>query len=121
MKGFDVFVLSSLHEGLCTALVDAMAASRAAVATAAGGIPEVLVDGETGYLVPFEQKPAPDFEPRDPQRFAGDLAAAIERVLADAAAARLMGKAGRARVEALFSWESIARRTLALYESLARR
>ena len=51
-KGFDVFVMSSVTEGMCTALVDAMAASKAAVATAAGGIPEVVVDGETGFLVP---------------------------------------------------------------------
>src|SRR4030095_13443421 len=51
-KGFDLFAMSSVSEGMCTALVDAMAASKAAVATTAGGIPEVMVDGETGFLVP---------------------------------------------------------------------
>jgi len=52
LKGFDLFALSSLHEGMCTSLVDAMAASKAAVATAVGGVPEVMVDRETGFLVP---------------------------------------------------------------------
>ena len=52
LKDFDVFALSSMHEGMCTSLVDAMAAEKPAVATAVGGVPEVLADGETGYLVP---------------------------------------------------------------------
>jgi starch synthase len=92
-----------------------MACGVPVVATRVGGIPEAVADGETGVLVPLEQKPPPDFDPRDPGRFAADLAAAIDRLMADPSARRRMGEAGRRRVEERFSWTSIARKTLEVY------
>ena len=83
-KAFDVFVMSSVTEGLGTSLLDAMACARPIVATNVGGIPEVVVDGETGFLVP----------PRDPEA----LAAAIARLVADRGLREKMGAAGLARV-----------------------
>jgi starch synthase len=98
-----------------------MACGTPVVATRVGGIPEAVADGVTGILVPFEQRPSPDFDPRDPERFARDLAAAIDRLLADPEARSRMGAAGRERVEKGFSWESIARRTIDVYgETVAR-
>ena len=85
-----------------------------------GGIPEAVADGETGVLVPFEGRGGADFEPRDPERFARDLAGAINRLHADEGLRRRMGEAGRRRVEDRFSWTEIARRTLDLYEELVR-
>lgn len=107
LKGFDLFVMSSVTEGLGTSLLDAMAAARAVVATAAGGIPEVVVDGETGLLVP----------PRD----ARALAAAIVTLLQDPSARERMGRAGLARVGERFSAERMVRETLAVYELVVAR
>ena len=100
----DIFVLPSLYEGLPNALLEAMAACRPVVATQVGGIPEVVVEGETGFLVP----------PRDP----GALARAICVLLEDRERAREMGIAGRKRVERLFSVETMVARTEVLYEEL---
>jgi len=80
----------------------------------------VVVDGETGFLIPVERQPAPSFEPLDPPAMSEALAAAINRLLVDAAMRERMGRAGRARVERLFDWAAIARRTVALYEALRR-
>jgi glycosyltransferase involved in cell wall biosynthesis len=107
LKGFDLFVMSSVTEGLGTSLLDAMAAWRPVVATRTGGIPEVVVDGETGLLVP----------PRDPRA----LAEAIIRLLGDEALRHTFGRAGRQRVERHFSAERMVAATLAVYESLAGR
>jgi glycosyltransferase involved in cell wall biosynthesis len=104
-KSFDVFVMSSLTEGLCTALVDAMAAARPAVATTAGGIPEVVVDGETGFLVP----------PKD----AAAMAARIVQLLKDPALRERMGLAGLARARARFTVERMVEETNAVYERAA--
>jgi len=101
-KSFDVFVMSSVTEGLCTALVDAMAASRPAVATTAGGIPEVVVDGETGFLVP----------PKDPNA----MADRIVQLLKDDALRRRMGEAGLARARERFTVERMVEETNAVYE-----
>jgi starch synthase len=87
------------------------------VASATGGIKEVVVDGETGYLVPFEQDPVTSF-PRDPDRFARDLGAKLSDLLADPAKCKQFGKAGRKRAEEKFSWTQIADQTIALYQSL---
>ncbi|MGC9398865.1 MAG: glycosyltransferase [Anaerolineae bacterium] len=100
----DVFVLPSLWEGLPLALLEAMAAGLPVVATRVGGVPEVVVDGVTGLLVP----------PRDPHA----LADAILRLLRDPALRRRMGEAGRARVAAHFSVEQMVRKIEALYEQL---
>jgi L-malate glycosyltransferase len=104
-KGFDLFVVSSIHEGMCVALVDAMAAGKAAVGTRAGGIPEVLVDGGTGILV----------EPRDHQA----LADAIVRLLNDEALRTRMGAAAAARALEFFTVARMVRETADLYEKLA--
>lgn len=101
LKDVDLFALSSTHEGLCTSLVDAMAASKAAVATAVGGVPEVVADGETGFLVP----------PHDPRA----LAEKIVRLLKDAALRERFGRAGLARARARFTVERMVDGTLAVY------
>ena len=101
-KSFDVFVMSSVTEGLCTALVDAMAASKPAVATTAGGIPEVVVHGETGFLVP----------PKDPKA----MAERIVQLLKDDALRRRMGEAGLARARERFTVERMVEATNAVYE-----
>lgn len=88
--------------------------------SATGGIKEVVVDGETGYLVPFEQDPVTSF-PVDPEKFARDLAAGINRLLEDPDKCRLFGNAGRRRVEEIFNWSAIAQQTLRLYEKLIQR
>jgi starch synthase len=86
------------------------------VASAVGGIPEVVVDGETGVLVPLEL--ARPMEPADPDRFEHDLAAAVNRLMAEPELRDRMGEAGRRRAIADFSWEAIAERTVELYGSL---
>jgi starch synthase len=87
------------------------------VASSTGGIKEVVVDDETGYLVPFDQDPVTSF-PRDPERFARDLAARLNEMLGDAEKCRRFGEAGRRRVEEIFSWTAIAHQTIELYERL---
>jgi glycosyltransferase involved in cell wall biosynthesis len=96
-----------------------MACGTPVVASAVGGIKEVVVPGETGLLVPFEPRGETDFEPRDPGRFARDLAAAINSLLDDPERRRQMGQRSRERVERLFSWTSVARRTYDFYQSVA--
>ena len=104
IKGFDLFVLSSVTEGLGSSLLDAMACSRAIAATRAGGIPEVVVDGENGLLVP----------PRDHAA----LARAIVRLLNDQALRRQMGEAGLSRVRSRFTVERMVAETAAVYTEL---
>ncbi|MEV4217486.1 glycogen synthase [Nonomuraea sp. NPDC049725] len=113
-----VFVCPSVYEPMGIVNLEAMACETAVVATATGGIPEVVADGETGLLVPIDQ--GPDGTPHDPERFAGDLAARVNALLADPARAAALGRAGRARAVEHFSWGTVARRTLALYDSLTR-
>jgi starch synthase len=97
-----------------------MACERAVVATAVGGIPEVVADGETGVLVPLELDADDPMSPADPDRFARDLASAVNRVMADPDLRARMGAAGRRRAMERFSWSSIADETVALYRSLVR-
>jgi starch synthase len=111
------FVCPSVYEPFGLVNVEAMACGAAVVASAVGGIPEIVVEDVTGHLVPFE--PTPDgTRPVDPEAFVLALAAAINKLLADPAKAAEMGRAGRERVLERFSWEAIATRTAALYESL---
>ncbi|MEU8246777.1 glycogen synthase [Nonomuraea sp. NPDC048916] len=111
-----VFVCPSVYEPMGIVNLEAMACETAVVATATGGIPEVVADGETGLLVPIDQ--GADGDPRDPARFAADLADRVNTLLGDPARARALGEAGRVRAVEHFSWERIARRTLDLYTSL---
>jgi glycosyltransferase involved in cell wall biosynthesis len=90
------------------------------VASAVGGIKEVVVDGETGFLVSLEQMKESPFEPLNPERFERDLAARINQLMADAPLRERFGKAGRKRAEAKFSWSAIAQETTRLYEKLLR-
>jgi alpha-maltose-1-phosphate synthase len=88
------------------------------VATAVGGIPEVVVDRETGLLVPVEFRSDDAMTPADPERLAGELAAAINLLMADPQRRTAMGTAGRTRAVERFSWSSIAQQTVALYQGL---
>ncbi|MEU8050214.1 glycogen synthase [Micromonospora haikouensis] len=113
-----VFVCPSVYEPMGIVNLEAMACETAVVATATGGIPEVVADGETGLLVPIEQAADGSGTPLDPQRFVADLAAAINRVLADPAKAGELGRAGRVRAVEHFSWDAIAARTVEVYRSV---
>jgi starch synthase len=114
-----VFVCPSIYEPMGIVNLEAMACQAAVVATATGGIPEVVADGETGVLVPIEQVPDGSGNPVDPGRFTADLAAAITGLLEDPARAAAMGEAGRRRAVEHFSWSTIADRTMQLYRSVA--
>jgi alpha-maltose-1-phosphate synthase len=113
-----VFCCPSIYEPFGIINLEAMACATPVVGSAVGGIPEVVVDGETGILVPLEQQRESPFEPLDPARFSADLAAAINRLLGDPALGERMGCAGRERVERHFAWSAIARQTVDLYRSL---
>ena len=102
MKAFDIFVMSSITEGLGSAVLEAMACGRPIVATSAGGIPEVVEEGVSGLLVPPHDEPA--------------MATAIVRLLRDPAFAADLAAGGRARVEAAFSVERMVERTLRVYQ-----
>jgi starch synthase len=108
----------SVYEPFGLVNVEAMACGTAVVATDVGGIPEIVVDGETGILVHLEL--GPDGQPAEPEQFVADLAAAVNSLVADPATAERMGALGRKRAVAEFSWPSIAQRTVELYRSLTR-
>jgi starch synthase len=92
-----------------------MACELAVVATATGGIPEVVVDGTTGWLVPIEQVQDGTGTPTDPDRFVADMAAALVDAVSDPDRAKERGRAGRQRAQDEFSWGSIAARTVDVY------
>ena len=112
-----VFCCPSVYEPFGIINLEAMACGAPVVASATGGILEVVVEGTTGHLVPFVADPVTTF-PADPARFARDLAAALTDVLGDPAKARRYGAAGRKRVEERFAWSAIADQTIALYAQL---
>jgi len=112
-----VFCCPSVYEPFGIINLEAMACRAPVVASATGGILEVVVDGETGYLVPFDQDPVTSF-PLHPEKFSRDLAAKISALLADPERGRRFGDAGRKRVEKIFSWSAIAARTIDLYRDL---
>ena len=114
-----VFACPSIYEPLGIVNLEAMACETAVVATATGGIPEVVVDGETGRLVPIAQATDGTGTPMQPEQYVADFAAALTEVLADPARAEAMGKAGRQRAIDAFSWGAIADRTMEIYRSLA--
>jgi starch synthase len=105
-----VFVCPSIYEPFGLVILEAMACETPVVASRVGGIPEIVVEGETGYLV--------DFNPADPDAFTSALAGRLEELLGDAPMAAKMGKAGRERVLQHFGWRAIASQTLQLYDRL---
>lgn len=113
-----LFVCPSIYEPLGIVNLEAMACGTPVVASAVGGIPEVVDHDATGLLVPVEQMTDGSSRPTSPMTFAGDLADAMNSLLSDPDRARTMGAAGRARVVAEFSWRAVARQTLSLYSSL---
>jgi starch synthase len=113
-----VFVCPSIYEPLGIVNLEAMACETAVVATRTGGIPEVVDDGVTGLLVPFEPRDDGSRAPVDPERFATDIAGRVNELVGDPARAAEMGRAGRRRAVEHFSWSAIAEQTVELYRSL---
>jgi len=113
-----VFCCPSIYEPFGIINLEAMACETAVVASAVGGIKEVVVHGETGFLVPLEQMSESPFEPLDPDQFARDIAARINELMENPGLREKMGKAGRKRAEEKFSWTAIARQTVELYRGL---
>lgn len=112
-----VFCCPSVYEPFGIINLEAMACGAPAVASATGGIVEIVVDGETGYLVPFDANPTNGF-PMHPEKFARDLATKIGELFFDPTKCRRFGGAGRKRVEENFAWSKIADQTIALYRQL---
>lgn len=113
-----VFCCPSIYEPFGIINLEAMACETAVVASAVGGIKEVVVDGETGFLVPLEQMVEGPFEPLQPEKFARDLASRINELMRDKTLRERFGKAGRRRAEKKFSWRAIAAQTSELYREL---
>lgn len=112
------FVCPSVYEPFGIVNLEAMACSVPVIASAVGGIPEIVVHDQTGWLVPFESTGDASGAPVDAARFADDLALRIRALIDDPELGRRMGATGRARVLEKFSWKSVALRTKALYERL---
>jgi starch synthase len=112
-----VFCCPSIYEPFGIINLEAMACRAPVVASATGGILEVVVDNETGYLIPFDQDPVTR-SPSNPEKFSRDLAGRITQLMDDPEKARKMGEAGRRRVEEKFAWSAIADQTIALYQRL---
>ena len=106
----DSFVCPSIYEPLGIVNLEAMACGTAVVASDVGGIPEVVVDGETGTLVHYDES--------DPEGFERGIAAAVNNMVADRDRATKIGQAGKKRAEDVFSWENIAQQTVEVYKSL---
>ena len=113
-----VFACPSIYEPLGIVNLEAMACETAVVATATGGIPEVVVHGETGWLVPIDQATDGTGTPLDPEQYVADLAAALVEATADPDRAKAYGRAGRARAQEAFGWPAIAEATLDVYRSV---
>jgi alpha-maltose-1-phosphate synthase len=113
-----VFACPSIYEPLGIVNLEAMACETAVVATATGGIVEVVDDGVTGLLVPIDPVDDGTGEPRDPAQFAHDFADRLNELVRNPDRAREMGRAGRARVIDRFEWGAIAQQTVELYERL---
>jgi len=117
----SVFCCPSVYEPFGIINLEAMACSTPVVASKVGGIPEIVVDGVTGYLVPFEPSVLDDSEPKDAVAFSRNLADSVNRILSDKDMARKFGETGRKRVEDLFSWKAIANVTASYYERIISR
>jgi len=115
-----VFCCPSIYEPFGIINLEAMAGETAVVASAVGGIKEVVVDGETGFLVPVEQMKESPFEPINPEKFSRDLAARINQLMKDRQLREKFGQAGRKRAEENFSWSAIAQKTKPLYQNVCK-
>jgi glycogen synthase len=113
-----VFCCPSIYEPFGIINLEAMACGTPVVGSAVGGIKEIIKHGETGYLVELEQQQESPFEAVNPDQFARDLAAGINKIIADEPLRQAMGAASRKRTEDLFSWKAIAQETLELYKTL---
>jgi len=105
-----VFVCPSIYEPFGLVNLEAMACETAVVASRVGGIPEIVVEGETGYMI--------DYDSEKIESFTAALAARVDELLSEPELAARMGKAGRDRVLLHFGWPAIAARTFELYETL---
>ena len=114
----DVFCCPSIYEPFGIINIEAMACKTAVVASAVGGIKEVVVHGETGFLIPVEQQKSAPFEPINPDKFAKDLANGVNSVISNPALRNSMAKKGRKRVEDYFDWIAIAKQVEELYKSI---
>jgi starch synthase len=117
----SVFCCPSIYEPFGIINLEAMACEVPVVASAVGGIKEVVLPGETGWLVPLAQMDESPFEAKHPEVFSRDLALRINDLMADPAMRADFGKAGRARAEELFGWSAIARQTQDLYGTLVKK
>src|SRR3990170_4765762 len=113
-----IFVCPSVYEPFGIINLEAMACETPVVASAVGGIPEVVLHGDTGLLVPIDPVSASDVEPRDPGQFARALADGVNELLGDPERRAAMARRARERVEAHFGWTSIARQTVDFYQEL---
>ncbi|HLP22944.1 MAG TPA: glycogen synthase [Microbacteriaceae bacterium] len=120
LSAATVFVCPSIYEPLGIVNLEAMACGVPVVGTATGGIPEVVVPGQTGWLVPIDQADDGSGTPTDPDRFVADLAATLTDAVSDQVRASNWGRAGRERATTQFSWHTIAQHTLAVYEAIRR-
>lgn len=114
----DVFCCPSIYEPFGIINIEAMACKTAVVASAVGGIKEVVVEGETGILVPLEQQTTAPFEPVNPDKFSRDLANGINKLITNKSLRETMALNGRKRVENYFDWTAIAKQVESLYKSL---
>lgn len=116
-----VFACPSLYEPFGIINLEAMSCETAVVGSHVGGIPEIIVEGETGFLVPLESVSRTNFNPAEPKVFQRNFAAKINLLLDDEELAKQMGKAGRLKVLEKFSWESIAKTTYNYYQEVINR
>ncbi|MGB0152982.1 MAG: glycogen synthase [Verrucomicrobiales bacterium] len=116
----SLFCTPSIYEPFGIINLEAMACETPVVASAVGGMKEIIIHGETGVLIPLEQQSESPFEATDPAAFASDLAAGINELMRDNDTRERMAKAGRERVLGTFSWSEIAKETLALYNKIAK-